>query len=363
VTAVAGTAGSDDTLSLFRDSVRGTLERRWPPDRALDLAADPSAIASMWREAASQGWIAAASGSDGGGLGVALVVLEELARAHCPLPLLDSAVIAAPALAPAPEAIAEEWRARLGDGGAALAAGLGEHSGDVGAGSVAATLLAGTSPATLRGRLRFVEAPPGTTHLLVVADPGPLAALVELQAAGIRLTPTPGMAAPPLCDVDFEGAEAAVWEIDAGIVDDMRRLGRLGCCARALGAAQRALDLAVEHARGRQQFGSPIGRFQAIQHRLADGRTLLDATRLLLDRAAASRDADDDRWRMEASAATAFAAPSLRRVVRDVQHVLAGVGYIEEHEAPRHFRQVHADTVRFGGAAAGREELAAFALD
>jgi alkylation response protein AidB-like acyl-CoA dehydrogenase len=363
VTAMVTGARSDDTLSLFRESVRGTLERRWPPDRALALGDDSAALTSLWREAGAQGWIAAASAGDGGGLSAALVVLEELGRAHCPLPLLDSAVVAAAALRNAPAAIADEWRSQLDEGSAALAVGLGDQGGDQGGGGAAATLLAGPSPATVSGRFRFIEVSPGTTHILVVAEPGPVAALVSVSAKGVTLTSTPGMAAPPLCDVELCDAEAGVWEIDATVVDDMAALGRLGCCARALGAAQRAHELAVDHAKTRQQFGSPIGRFQAIQHRLADGRTLLDASRLLIERAAASRDAGGRHWRMEVSAATAFAGPSLRRVVRDVQHVLAGVGYIEEHEAPRHFRQVHADTVRYGGAAAGREELAAFALD
>lgn len=355
-------APPDETLTLFRESVRGTLERRWPADRALALSQDTAAVIAMWQEAGTQGWIAAASGSEGPGLSVALVVVEELGRAHCPLPLLDSAIVAGPALDRAMAPQVAELRTRLHAGGAMLAAGLGEAGGDRGAGSVIARM-SGDGRATLGGALRYVEGAQRATHLLVAAEPGPVVALVEAGDRGVRLTGTPGMADPQLADVGFDDAASLAWEVDTAVLDDMARLGRLGCCARALGAAQRALDLAVEHARNRQQFGSPIGRFQAVQHRLADCRGLLDGSRLLIARAATSRDAGASGWRTEASAATAFAGPALRRVAREVQHVLAGVGYVEEHEAPRHFRQVHADTLRFGGAAAARAELAAFTLD
>jgi alkylation response protein AidB-like acyl-CoA dehydrogenase len=147
------------------------------------------------------------------------------------------------------------------------------------------------------------------------------------------------------------------------VLTDMQGLLRLGCIARALGAAGRSFELAVDHARTRQQFGSPIGHFQAVQHRLSDGAIALDASRLLLRRAAAARDSGEPRWRDAADAACAYAAPALRRVTRDAQHVLAGVGYMEEHEAPRHFRRVFADTVRFGGAAAARARLGAASLE
>ncbi len=58
----------------------------------------------------------------------------------------------------------------------------------------------------------------------------------------------------------------------------------------------------------------------------------------------------------------AFAGPALRRVSLETQHTFGAIGYAEEHEAPRHFRRVHADLTRFGGVSRARAELADFLL-
>jgi len=351
--------GEEGALDLLRQSARGLLERRWPPDRALELASRPGALASLWSEATTLGWADLGRPGSEGGMAAALVVLEEVGRAACPLPVLGS-LLAVRAVGSAPNE--EELSGALPAG--TFAAALGEETGERGAGGATTRTDDDRTQFRIRGRLRFVEGMPLCSRLLVLARPGPLLAVVDAAASEVSATPTPGLAVPELYDVVLDNVAAlAAWEVDAGVVRDLALTGRLACTARALGAAQRSFDLAMEHARTRHQFGSPIGRFQAVQHRLADCLTLLDGSRLLVERAGRARDAGRPSWRSDAAAATAFAAPALRRVVREAQHVLAGVGYIEEHEAPRHFRRVHADTLRFGGAAAGRAELAGATLD
>ena len=350
----------EQTLDLLRGSVRGLLERRWPADQALELPSDPDALAALWSEAASLGWTDLGRPGTDDGVSAALVVLQELGRAACPLPILGT-LLAVWALDFAPEP--GQISRALSGGTGAVAAALGEEAGERGGGSAGARS-DGRAGFSVSGRLRFVEGLPLCSRLLVLARPGPLLTLVDAAAPGVSATPTPGLAVPPLHDLVLDGVAAlAAWEVDTTVVGDLVLIGRLACTARALGAAQRSFELATEHARTRQQFGSPIGRFQAVQHKLADSLTLLDASRLLVERAGHACDTGRPSWRTEAAAATAFAAPALRRVVREAQHVLAGVGYIEEHEAPRHFRRVNADTLRFGGVAAGRAALAAATLD
>jgi alkylation response protein AidB-like acyl-CoA dehydrogenase len=139
-------------------------------------------------------------------------------------------------------------------------------------------------------------------------------------------------------------------------------VARLACNSRALGAAQRAFDLAVDHAKVRKQFGQLIGQFQAVQHKLADCLINLDGARLALDVAATAYDNGNPDWRIFASSAVAFASPALRTVSIETHRALGAIGYAEEHEAPRHFRRVHADLARFGGIARARSELANFLL-
>jgi alkylation response protein AidB-like acyl-CoA dehydrogenase len=99
-----------------------------------------------------------------------------------------------------------------------------------------------------------------------------------------------------------------------------------------------------------------------VQHKLANCLISLDGARLALDTAAAARDDGNPDWRVFAAAALAFAGPALRTVSIETHRALGAIGYAEEHEAPRHFRRVHADLARFGGVSRARAELADFLL-
>jgi alkylation response protein AidB-like acyl-CoA dehydrogenase len=133
--------------------------------------------------------------------------------------------------------------------------------------------------------------------------------------------------------------------------------------ARAYGAARRAFEMAVDYVKERRQFGQPIGRFQAIQHKLANNLIALEGVRVTLEHAAEAFDLGAPSWRYFAAAAVSFGGPALRQASLETQHAFGAIGYAEEHEAPRHFRRAHLDALAFGGAAAARNELAAYLLD
>ncbi len=173
---------------------------------------------------------------------------------------------------------------------------------------------------------------------------------------------TPGLAVPPFCELGFENTPAVQLDIPRKALADIALVARLGCAGRALGAAERAFELAVDHAKIRKQFGQLIGQFQAVQHKLANCLISLDGARLTLEAAAEARDNDNPDWRIFAASALAFAGPALRAVSIETHRALGAIGYAEEHEAPRHFRRVHADLARFGGAPRARAELADFVL-
>jgi alkylation response protein AidB-like acyl-CoA dehydrogenase len=342
----------EEAIGLLREAARGLLLRHWPIDGAPARLGEPGALAEVWRVAVAHGW--SALGIDGDTQGW-VAVLEETGRAACPLPLRDSAVAAMGLRAAGDRAeLLDQVRA----GEVVIGLALGAAAGERGAGEVQA---GGERELRLSGTARFIEGVGVITHLLVAVDGELGCALLGAYQPGVSAVVAPGLAAP-LHEVRLDGVAAERVGVPADAFDSMISLARLGCVARALGAAQRSFELAVEHARNRRQFGAPIGRFQAVQHRLADSAIAIDATRLLVQRAAIARDGDDSAWALRADAAAAYGAPALRRVARDAQHTLAGVGYMEEHEAPRHFRRVFADTVRFGGAPAARARLAAACL-
>lgn len=171
------------------------------------------------------------------------------------------------------------------------------------------------------------------------------------------------MGASALYEIRLSAAPATL--IPLGPVDagDLRRKGKTALIARAYGAARRAFDLAVDYAKERHQFGQPIGKFQAIQHKLANGLIALEGVRLILEHTARLHDAGDDDWRYFADCASAFSGEALRRVSLETQHIFGAIGYAEEHEAPAHFKRVHLDTIALGGATDAKRRLAARLLD
>jgi acyl-CoA dehydrogenase len=346
---------SDAERGLLRKSVRDLLTRRWPAATAVENAGKPEAIAALWREMAAQGLAALGSESTGTGLREILLVFEELGRASCPAPQLG-AIAANLALAGRPSNEAGALLEDLHQGKAAIALALGAFDGDRGAGRVEAR------DNRLRGQIGFVEGLEAATHVLVFTDAPAGAAVVAMGAPGMKAVPTPGLAVPPLSQLTFEDTPAALLPMPPETLSDIATVARLACAGRALGAADRGFGLAVEHAKVRKQFGQLIGQFQAVQHKLANSLINLDGARLALDSAAAARDRGDAEWGVFAAAALAFASPALREVTIQTHRALGAIGYAEEHEAPRHFRRVHADVARFGGVSRTRAELADYLL-
>jgi alkylation response protein AidB-like acyl-CoA dehydrogenase len=342
---------SEAERGLLRKSVRDLLARQWPSERAVENAGNPDAMAAVWRGMAGQGL--AALGSDVAEVGLREIVLvfEELGRAACPAPLLG-AVAANLALANRPSDDARALLSDLHQGRASIALALGDCDGDPAAGQ------AHWRGRTLSGKVAFVEGAQTATHFLVVVAAPASLAIVRADAPGLTAQVTPGLAVPAFCELTFESAPAGRVDASTESLRDIALVARLACAGRALGAAQRGFELAVEHAKVRKQFGQLIGQFQAVQHKLADEMIAIDGARLALESAADARDNGNPDWRVFASAALAFANPALRAVAIQTHRALGAIGYAEEHEAPRHFRRIHADLARFGGVARARAELA-----
>ena len=125
------------------------------------------------------------------------------------------------------------------------------------------------------------------------------------------------------------------------------QIERVTTAAGYCGAAQAALDLAVDYAKTRKQFGRPIGSFQAIAHMLADLQTEVDAGRLLMLRAAWAATRGGDALR-EISMAKLFASETYVKVANAGMQVLGAYGYNMELDMQRHFRDARAATIAAG---------------
>ncbi|RJF87639.1 acyl-CoA dehydrogenase [Oleomonas cavernae] len=124
--------------------------------------------------------------------------------------------------------------------------------------------------------------------------------------------------------------------------------GRLNIAACSLGGARRSLELAIDYARDRQQFGKPLATLQAIQFKLADMATELDAARLMVHRGACLLDAKDANATQACAMAKRFATDASFNVVNDALQIHGGYGYLKDFPIERFLRDLRVHQILEG---------------
>jgi len=272
------------------------------------------------------------------------LVLEELARADagvgvtvavhtsaCTLPLLDHGSPYVPALAAGEEI-----------GAFALT--------EAGSGSDASAMRTRWDGERLSGAKQWITNGSHASTFLVFArdeDAGGAdrisAFVVRAGADGFAVTREEeklGLNSSSTADVTFEVTPAErLGEPGRGMAIALRTLdgGRIGIAAQAVGIAQAALDLATGYAKERNAFGGPIARLGAIQQKLADMQTEIEAARALTWRAARLKQAGHPHT-VEGAQAKLFASAVARRQTGEAIQVLGGYGYTKEFPAERYYR-------------------------
>jgi alkylation response protein AidB-like acyl-CoA dehydrogenase len=145
-------------------------------------------------------------------------------------------------------------------------------------------------------------------------------------------------------------AEALVGEEGQGFVNTLQVLdaGRIGIAALSVGLAQGAYEAARRYAGERRQFGQPIASFQAIQWKLADMATRIEAARLLTYRAAWLRDQKNERRTTASSIAKLYASETAVRAAEECVQIHGGYGFVKDYPAEKYFRDVKLCTIGEG---------------
>jgi alkylation response protein AidB-like acyl-CoA dehydrogenase len=210
---------------------------------------------------------------------------------------------------------------------------------------------------------------PGAELLLVAARTGRNAVslfLVETGAPGVRVRPaetidlTRRVGEVHLRDVAVErsallGREGAGWPLLARLLD----LGALGIAADSLGGAARALEMAVEYSKVRQQFGRPIGSFQALKHMAAEMVSEVEPSRSLVWYAAYVFDHRPREAARAAAMAKARLGDTYSRTVNRAVQMHGGIGFTWEHDLHLWFKRARWNEVAFGDPEYQRERVAA----
>ncbi|MFB4319591.1 acyl-CoA dehydrogenase family protein [Actinomadura sp. 21ATH] len=338
---------------LVTETARELLASRAATAGARAMADDPAGhSAALWKEMVELGWTGLALPEEHGGVGGDFVdvclLFEQLGYALVPSPLL--ATVACCALPIARYGTPEQRSRWLG----AVARGQIMSYTPVpwdrpGEGPVAASTADGF---VIDGTAGFVPYAGSAEALLVVAelDGEPRAFLVDARAPGItlRAAGTVGLDRP--FTVAFDSVAVPpdrALGTDRAPVDAMSAYGAAATCAEMVGGAQRVLDLTVEYATGREQFGRPIGAFQAVQHHCADMAIGVLGSRFAayeaVWRLAAGRDAA-----AEVAAAKAWVSEAYERVCALGHQVHGAIGFTWEHDLHLFSRHAMAAAASFG---------------
>jgi alkylation response protein AidB-like acyl-CoA dehydrogenase len=338
-----------------------SVARRFYDDRAptslarafLDGERSPSALRS---ELGELGWYGVGLADDPFGT-VGLCLLAESAGAHvAPTALVDTAV-ACRLIATAGGAARAATLVAIVDGSMAVSlALLEEDRGWLTDRSDLRLVRDGDGAFIASGRkIGLLHGMSADMLVVVVADRGlRLAFLIDREAPGVSVTPVPDLdpaSAPARIDLDHVTiASADTIHLARADLDRALAVGAVASAAEALGAAGRALDLACAYAVQRQQFGRVIGKFQAVQHLLADLHVLRETGYATTLYAAAALDAASDDALEVASIAKAHVSRSARTIAEGALQVFGGVGFTWEHDFHLLHRRVLSAALRFGDA-------------
>jgi alkylation response protein AidB-like acyl-CoA dehydrogenase len=364
---------------MLRASAREFLARECPSAYVRRMAETEDAWdGAMWERMAAMGWTGLGIPERLGGAGSFLdlvVILEETGRTLLPGPYFSTMGLALPVLLETSGGAAEETMAEIAAGRARATLALTEPSGRWDAEGITLAARRAGGRWRLEGTKLFVPDASVADHLVVAARTGGMGEegitlfLVSGRPSGMTVSAMESLdLTRRWCEVRFDGVEVPeehrLGEVDHGWGPLARALewATAGLCAEMVGGAQRVLEMSVEYAKTRHQFGKPIGVYQAVSHKLADMLLETESARSATYYAAWAVDADAPDRSLAVSMAKAYTSDAYRRATGNGIQVHGGIGFTWEHDMHLYFRRAKAAEVMLGDATYHRE-LVARALD
>jgi alkylation response protein AidB-like acyl-CoA dehydrogenase len=323
---------SDDQHAIKR-TAKELLAERLKMERVRELAEAGEYDETTWKELCELGWPGICIDEEHGGQGLGIVELiiltEELGYALAPLPFLSTAAAGLVLAAAGSDEQKERWLPGIASG--ELRATAGMLSGDEAklvpdADEADLIVLCGAEGVTA------VERSAATVEPVATMDATRRFARVRANGAGEALGGEPG-----------PGIGASLVALSAELT----------------GVAQRAMEMAVEYARDRKQFGRPIGSYQAVSHRCAQMLLETEGARSATYYAAWTADAEPESLELACSMAKAYASDAGWRVCTSSLQVHGGIGFTWEHDLHFFLKRAKVDGILYGSAREHRDRVAA----
>jgi len=355
-----------DEQQAIKSTAREFLAARYKSERIRELAASEHGFEPAdWAEMAELGWPGLALPEEWGGQGLGIVDLavlfEEMGYALAPSPLLSTTIAGLALALNGTDEQKERWLRPLAAGEARGTLALFDAGSPATIGGFEMEAREDGDAIVLDGEKVLVMDAASADFLLVATADG-RRHLVARDADGLTVSAEKSIdPTRRLHSVRFEGVRVeAGATLDGGQEDYLPVLWR-GCvaiAAESTGIAQRTMEMAVAYAKDREQFGRPIGAYQAVSHRCAQMLLETENSRSAVYGAAWAADAEPDSLPLAASMAKAYASDAGWRVPDASIQVHGGIGFTWEHDLHFFLKRGKANAATFGDARWHRDRVA-----
>ena len=368
----------DKTEKILKDEAHRFLTRECPSDFVREMADDETGYSrKLWHKMADLGWMGVLIPEQYDGMGgsfLELTVLLSEMGYHCmPGPFFSTVVLGGlTILEAASEAHKADILPALSRGEQLLSLAWVEQDGTYVPESIKLAAAKQGEEYILNGIKLFVPYAHVADTLICVGRTGQTSDdknagltlfLVDAKQPGIHIEPLHTMAGDKQSEVTFENVVVAKDKIlgqpDQGwpVLKKVLQMSAVAKCAEMIGGARRAMDMAVPYVKGREQFGRPVGAFQAVQHHCANMLTYADTLKFMTYQAA-WRISEGLPFEKEASMCKAWGSESYRKLVALAHQVIGGMGFMEEYDLQLYFKHAKAAEQILGDADFHREMVA-----
>ncbi len=363
-----------------RDFVKGHLKTPLAKD-VQRFEQDPLGYdQATWREMAALGWMGCAIPAEYDGVGGSfldlIVLMEEIGSSCLPGPFFSTAMSALVILDAGNEAQKKEILPAISRGELIVALALNEPHARRDAYSIETVASLKQDNFVISGTKLFVADAAAAQMIIVAARTGQALSsnegitlfLVDTKIQGLTIDKLGTIASDRKCKVVFDkvkvGKEAVIGDVNSGWPSVKRAIERAAVakCAEMVGGAQQVLNMTVQYAKDRVQFGKPIGSFQAIQQHCANMAIDVDANRFLTYEAAWAI-SEGLPCSMEASVAKAWVSDAYQRVMRLAHQIHGAIGFTMEHDLHLYFKRAEAAALDWGDVNFHRASIARSLLE
>ncbi len=360
---------------MLKTTARDFLEKECPKSYVKEMEKDERGYSpELWKKIAELGWLGLVFpekyGGSGGSFLDLVVLLEEMGRACFPGPFFSTVISGLLILDVGSEEQKEKLLPKLISGDLKIALALTEPSNSYEPSAIKLKAVRVDDSFILDGTKLFVSDAHIADYLICVArtkeaagEDGISLFLVDSKAPGVSTTLLKTIGGDKQCEVVFKEVKVSknelLGEVDKGwpAIEKTIQRAAIGKCAEMVGGGQQVIEMVVNYAKERHQFGRPIGSFQAIQFYCANILTDVDISRYLTYEAAWKL-SEGMPCTMEVAVAKAGVGDAYHRVVALGHQVLGGVGYTEDHDMHLYFNRAKAGELLFGNADFYREKIA-----